>query len=139
MAYGQTSAGKTFTMMGWTDRYEHRGVIPRAIGQVFRRISEKSDTMIFNVRVSYFEIYNESIIDLLSNDASSTHAPKTPKTPRTPSQTQTKAEGTSGFRGLRELEALNEADALDYFFEGEMNRTMAVHQLNRYSTRYAYS
>lgn len=34
MCYGQTGAGKTYTMTGATAEYKHRGIIPRAIQQV---------------------------------------------------------------------------------------------------------
>ena len=34
MCYGQTGAGKTFTMTGTTENYKQRGIIPRAIAQV---------------------------------------------------------------------------------------------------------
>ena len=43
MAYGQTGAGKTFTMTGATENYRHRGIIPRAIQQIFREVEEKQD------------------------------------------------------------------------------------------------
>ncbi|KAI8929825.1 P-loop containing nucleoside triphosphate hydrolase protein, partial [Entophlyctis helioformis] len=60
-AYGQTSSGKTHTMMG--DETE-AGVILLAIEHVFRHILQVSAE--FLLRVSYLEIYNEVIRDLLS-------------------------------------------------------------------------
>uniref|UniRef100_A0A8C8SXB0 Kinesin-like protein n=1 Tax=Pelusios castaneus TaxID=367368 RepID=A0A8C8SXB0_9SAUR len=65
MCYGQTGAGKTYTMTGATENYKHRGIIPRAIQQVFRAIEERVSQSI-TVRMSYLEIYNESLFDLLS-------------------------------------------------------------------------
>lgn len=62
-AYGQTSSGKTYTMMG---DQESPGVIPRAIEDVFAYIQENSNQREFLLRVSYLEIYNETIRDLLS-------------------------------------------------------------------------
>ncbi|QCD99053.1 kinesin-like protein KIN-7N [Vigna unguiculata] len=60
-AYGQTSSGKTFTMNGSeTDA----GVIPRAVRDIFATIDTMSDRE-FLIRVSYMEIYNEEINDLL--------------------------------------------------------------------------
>ncbi|KAF8985818.1 hypothetical protein BGZ46_001786 [Entomortierella lignicola] len=64
-AYGQTSSGKTYTMSG-TDR--QLGVTPRAVDDVFKYIRENSERE-FLLRVSYLEIYNESIRDLLSPEA----------------------------------------------------------------------
>ncbi|ELK33227.1 Centromere-associated protein E [Myotis davidii] len=60
-AYGQTASGKTFTMMGSGD---YLGVIPRAIHDIFHKI-EKFPDREFLLRVSYMEIYNETITDLL--------------------------------------------------------------------------
>ncbi|KAM9454725.1 centromere-associated protein E [Clarias gariepinus] len=60
-AYGQTSSGKTFTMMG----SEHSpGVIPLAMSDVFHTI-KNCPKKEFLLRVSYMEIYNETVTDLL--------------------------------------------------------------------------
>nr|XP_053646642.1 centromere-associated protein E-like [Cherax quadricarinatus] len=60
-AYGQTSSGKTFTMMG--DK-NFPGIIPLAIQNIFRGIENTPDRE-YLIRASYMEIYNESITDLL--------------------------------------------------------------------------
>ncbi|XP_045676369.1 centromere-associated protein E isoform X3 [Phyllostomus hastatus] len=60
-AYGQTASGKTYTMMGSED---YLGVIPRAIHDIFQKIEKLPDRE-FLLRVSYMEIYNETITDLL--------------------------------------------------------------------------
>ncbi|CAJ0963151.1 unnamed protein product [Ranitomeya imitator] len=66
MCYGQTGAGKkTYTITGATENYKNRGVIPRALQQVFKEIDEQSDRTV-TVRISYLEIYNETLFDLLS-------------------------------------------------------------------------
>ncbi|KAM5285612.1 centromere-associated protein E isoform 3-T3 [Hipposideros larvatus] len=62
-AYGQTASGKTYTMMGSED---YLGVIPRAIHDIFQKIKKFPDRE-FLLRVSYMEIYNETITDLLCN------------------------------------------------------------------------
>lgn len=66
-AYGQTASGKTFTMTGTNTE---PGVIPRSVDDVFQFI-KKATTREFLLRVSYLEIYNEAIKDLLnpSNDS----------------------------------------------------------------------
>ena len=46
MCYGQTGAGKTFTMTGATENYKHRGLIPRALAQLYREIEESGDLAI---------------------------------------------------------------------------------------------
>ncbi|SPO06007.1 related to kinesin [Cephalotrichum gorgonifer] len=66
-AYGQTGAGKSFTMMGTSiDDVENRGVIPRIIEQIFASIMSSPGTIEYTVRVSYMEIYMERIRDLLN-------------------------------------------------------------------------
>ena len=64
MAYGQTGAGKTFSMTGATENYKHRGLIPRGIENIFKEIRGRPE-MAYTVRVSYLEIYNETVYDLL--------------------------------------------------------------------------
>ncbi|XP_034491055.1 kinesin-like protein KIN-7I isoform X2 [Drosophila innubila] len=61
-AYGQTSSGKTYTMIG--DR-ENPGVMILAAKEIFNQISNNSDRD-FLLRVGYIEIYNEKIYDLLN-------------------------------------------------------------------------
>ncbi|XP_073495424.1 uncharacterized protein [Phyllobates terribilis] len=63
-AYGQTSSGKTYTMMGAP---KNLGIIPQAVGEVFKIIQE-IPAREFLLRVSYMEIYNESVTDLLCDD-----------------------------------------------------------------------
>jgi kinesin family protein 6/9 len=53
-------------MTGATENYKHRGIIPRAISQIFRMIGEKPELQV-KTKVSYLEIYNETILDLLSS------------------------------------------------------------------------
>jgi kinesin family protein 6/9 len=60
MCYGQTGAGKTFTMTGSSTEYKYRGIVPRAIAQVYHEIAAKFDQAI-TIRVSYIEIYNEMV------------------------------------------------------------------------------
>ena len=65
LVYGQTGAGKTFTMSGGMQNYKYRGLIPRAITHVFQEIGSRFDNE-YTVRVSYLEIYNELMFDLIS-------------------------------------------------------------------------
>ncbi|XP_038213008.1 centromere-associated protein E-like isoform X2 [Zerene cesonia] len=63
-AYGQTSSGKTYTMTGTE---ESPGIIPLAVLNLFDIIKNIPDRD-FLIRVSYVEIYNETLTDLLSAD-----------------------------------------------------------------------
>mmetsp|Transcript_21413 Transcript_21413/g.73786 ORF Transcript_21413/g.73786 Transcript_21413/m.73786 type:complete len:977 (-) Transcript_21413:63-2993(-) len=67
-AYGQTGAGKTFTMEGAPDPPELRGIIPNAFQQIFDKVGLANEQQQFLVRASYLEIYNEEIRDLLSKE-----------------------------------------------------------------------
>jgi len=60
-AYGQTSSGKTHTMRGHTDE---AGIIPLAVADLFEEISSQRERE-FTLKVTYLEIYNEKIRDLL--------------------------------------------------------------------------
>jgi kinesin family protein 5 len=78
-AYGQTGAGKSYTMMGSDiDDEAGRGVIPRIIQQVFASIMASPSNIEYTVRVSYMEIYMERIRDLLmpQNDNLPVHEEK---------------------------------------------------------------
>ena len=65
---GVTGSGKTFTMNGSTPNYKYRGIIPRAINQIYQEVGRHADQD-FAIKVSYLEIYNEQIYDLLSDEA----------------------------------------------------------------------
>lgn len=66
LCYGQTGSGKTYTMMGDTDDHEQRGIIPRLFTEIFNEIDGAPDTSQYTIALSYFEIYNDVINDLLS-------------------------------------------------------------------------
>ncbi|XP_030888147.1 kinesin-like protein KIF9 isoform X5 [Leptonychotes weddellii] len=126
MCYGQTGAGKTYTMTGATENYKHRGILPRALQQVFRMIEERP-THAIAVRVSYLEIYNESLFDLLST------LPYVG-----PSVTPlTIVENPQGVfvKGLSVHLTGQEEDAFSLLFEGETNRIIASHTMNKNSSR----
>uniref|UniRef100_A0A8C7DTF8 Kinesin-like protein n=1 Tax=Oncorhynchus kisutch TaxID=8019 RepID=A0A8C7DTF8_ONCKI len=67
-AYGQTGTGKTFTMEGVRAVPELRGIIPNSFAHVFGHIAKAEGDTRFLVRVSYLEIYNEEVRDLLGKD-----------------------------------------------------------------------
>lgn len=69
LAYGQTGAGKTYTMSGPGTSYAERGVMPRSLSYIFavaEKARQDSGRDQYIVRISYVEIYNDRIIDLLS-------------------------------------------------------------------------
>ena len=75
-AYGQTGTGKTFTMEGDRSVPELKGIIPNSFAHIFGHIAKADDHLKFLVRVSYLEIYNEEVRDLLGKDQSLRYALK---------------------------------------------------------------
>ncbi|PCH41538.1 kinesin-domain-containing protein [Wolfiporia cocos MD-104 SS10] len=66
LAYGQTGSGKSYSMMGYG---ADKGIIPLTCSELFTRVTEKKagDPHVgFTVEVSYIEIYNEKVRDLLN-------------------------------------------------------------------------
>ncbi|KAJ3009776.1 kinesin motor protein cin8 [Thoreauomyces humboldtii] len=68
-AYGQTGTGKTYTMEGdlSTVKGQHAGLIPRTLYSLFDCL-ESNDAGEYSVRVSFTELYNEELKDLLSSE-----------------------------------------------------------------------
>lgn len=73
-AYGQTGTGKTYTMEGGPRRSDdgkslsaEAGVIPRSIKQIFDTIDANNTDS--TVKVTFLELYNEELTDLLSDEA----------------------------------------------------------------------
>ncbi|KAJ1515968.1 Kinesin-like protein kif9 [Coelomomyces lativittatus] len=122
LAYGQTGAGKTFTMTGISENYDQRGIIPRALHHTFSEIQTQMQNA-FTVRISYLEIYNEAVYDLLSPGDD-------------PMEISVVEEKNGCFvKGLTQRIATNEEEALCYLFEGETNRSLGYHSLNLTSSR----
>jgi len=124
-AYGETGAGKTYTMSGTND-FKDRGIMPRALTLLYKEIKERADHDI-NVRLSYMQIYNDKIYDLLETvNGSPTYEQLT---------VTENIHGLAYVKGLACLAANSEEEALSLLFEGESNRVIGHHKLNRYSSR----
>ncbi|NWS30830.1 KIF14 protein, partial [Polioptila caerulea] len=62
-AYGQTGSGKSYTMMGFD---EDQGIIPRLCEDLFNQIAQMDkEQVLYHLEMSFFEVYNEKIHDLL--------------------------------------------------------------------------
>ena len=121
IAYGQTGSGKTYTVAGSISSFQHRGLIPRAIQAVFQQVEKRSDYHI-NVRVSYLQIANDVVTDLLSSST-------------TPLMILDDEKLGVRVRGLT-LDATKTAEeALESFSAGYSNRKIAAHAINDASSR----
>eukprot|EP00474_Spongospora_subterranea_P002065 CRZ02523.1 hypothetical protein [Spongospora subterranea] len=121
MAYGQTGAGKSFTMGNGTYDYKYRGISSRAISLIFRAIASRPENEIVT-RVSYMEIYNEMLRDLLCEESRDLSV-------------REDSSGNVSVKGLKKPEVTNEEQALNLLFEGESNRSMGQHANNTSSSR----
>ncbi|KAG7396674.1 Exosome complex component RRP45 [Phytophthora boehmeriae] len=130
LAYGQTGAGKTFTMSGGGPRrrFEDRGLIARALSRVFQRTQQDADHT-YALRVSYLEIYNDRLIDLFAADAGNN------SNAHNDLVIQENARGQTFVRGLMKALVSSEEQALDLVFQGDTCRAVAEHALNAASTR----
>lgn len=129
IAYGQTGAGKTFTVNGSSSDFKYRGVIPRAISDLYKEIKSRYDQQII-VRVSYVEIYNEQINDLLSSVTQEDDYELN-------SNVVIQEDPVYGVyvKGAINVQCDTEEDALGMLFEGETNKTISEHKLNKRSSR----
>lgn len=123
MCYGQTGAGKTFTMTGGHGSYRHRGMVPRALADLFKRLSRETGVLA-SCKVSYAEIYNELVVDLLR-----------PQTPSSDLVVTDDPERGVVVKNLTRHSVTSEEEAMRLLFEGEANRAVAEHKLNRASSR----
>jgi kinesin family protein 5 len=122
-AYGQTSSGKTHTMEGVIGDPEKQGIIPRIINDIFNHIYNMDDTNLeFHIKVSYYEIYNEKIRDLL--DYTKTNLPIHEDKNRVPY-----------VKGVTEHFVASPEEVLAAIEEGKNNRQVAVTNMNEHSSR----
>ncbi|XP_027381048.1 kinesin-like protein KIF13A isoform X2 [Bos indicus] len=121
-AYGQTGSGKSFSMMG---NAEQRGLIPRLCCALFQRISlEQNESQTFKVEVSYMEIYNEKVRDLLD-----------PKGSRQSLKVREHKVLGPYVDGLSQLAVTSFEDIESLMSEGNKSRTVAATNMNEESSR----
>ena len=127
-AYGQTGSGKSYTMMGTPTQ---PGLIPRTCEDLFQRIaSNDSPHVSYSVRVSYFEVYNEHVRDLLAL------SPRTTNNGR-PIYLKIREHPTEGpyVKDLTDLPVKNYQELLRYMRMGDQARTTASTKMNDTSSR----
>lgn len=123
LAYGQTGAGKSYTMMGSDiEDNESRGIIPRIVEQMFSCIKTSPSNIEYTVRISYMEIYMERIRDLMmtANDNLSIHEDKT--------------RGVY-VKNLLEIYVSTEAEVYEVMRRGGAARATAATNMNQESSR----
>ncbi|NXV44292.1 KI16B protein, partial [Uria aalge] len=123
-AYGQTGSGKSYTMMG---NAGDAGLIPRICEGLFSKISEKTkrNEASFRTEVSYLEIYNERVRDLLRRKSSKTTNLRIREHPK---------EGPY-VEDLSKHLVQNYTDVEELMDAGNINRTTAATGMNDVSSR----
>uniref|UniRef100_A0A673GI39 Kinesin-like protein KIF13B n=1 Tax=Sinocyclocheilus rhinocerous TaxID=307959 RepID=A0A673GI39_9TELE len=121
-AYGQTGSGKSYTMMGAA---EQPGLIPRLCSSLFQRsVQEQREGESFTVEVSYMEIYNEKVRDLLD-----------PKGSRQALRVREHKVLGPYVDGLSRLAVTSYKDIESLMSEGNKSRTVAATNMNEESSR----
>ncbi|OCT79108.1 hypothetical protein XELAEV_18030206mg [Xenopus laevis] len=121
-AYGQTGSGKSYTMMGSAD---DPGLIPRLCSTLFERTQKaENEELSFKVEVSYMEIYNEKVRDLLD-----------PKGSRQSLKVREHKVLGPYVDGLSKLAVSSYKDIESLMSEGNKSRTVAATNMNEESSR----
>eukprot|EP00466_Bigelowiella_natans_P019752 jgi/Bigna1/57911/fgenesh1_pm.37_\ len=129
LAYGQTGSGKTYTMGSGNKRNlddEKVGIIPRVVREVFRLTKEKGEQRV-EVRVSYLEIYNELLRDLLH--------PRSSSGKPVPISIREGPNSAIQLVGIKEEPVSNYSEMMRYLERGSVSRTTASTLMNSYSSR----
>ncbi|XP_026062299.1 kinesin-like protein KIF1A isoform X8 [Carassius auratus] len=122
-AYGQTGAGKSYTMMGRQEK-DQEGIIPLLCEDLFTKISDNNDnTMSYSVEVSYMEIYCERVRDLLN--------------PKNKGNLRVREHPLMGpyVEDLSKLAVTSYNDIQDLMDSGNKARTVAATNMNETSSR----
>ncbi|XP_078146971.1 kinesin-like protein KIF19 [Centroberyx gerrardi] len=118
-AYGPTGCGKTYTMLG-TDK--EPGIYVRTLNDLFRAIEETSDDMLYSVSMSYLEIYNEMIRDLLNPSSGFLDLREDSK-------------GVIQVAGITEVSTINAREIMELLMKGNKQRTQEPTAANQTSSR----
>lgn len=128
LAYGQTGAGKTHTMGSGNCRNvedERIGIIPRSARDIFRLAAESAQAREVDIKVSFIEVYNESIRDLLHPAARG----------RPPIQIREAPGSRIQLVGVREERVRNYHEMMRYLERGSVSRTTGSTLMNQQSSR----
>ncbi|XP_061483012.1 kinesin-like protein KIF27 isoform X2 [Rhineura floridana] len=125
-AYGQTGSGKTYTIGGGhvaTVAEEERGIIPRAIEEIFQIVSENHN-IDFTVKVSYIEVYKEELRDLLELETSLKYL-----------QIREDEKGNTVIVGAKDCQVESVDEVMSLLETGNAARHTGTTQMNEHSSR----
>jgi len=119
LAYGATGSGKTYTMVG---KGENTGLMIRSIRDLFKVVNnDQSKT--YSIKISYIEIYNEVLKDLLTDKSKS------------PPELRTDPKKGVVLQGAENKVVLNEEEAFKLINMGNKRRTEKQTDRNQFSSR----
>jgi kinesin family protein 11 len=129
-AYGQTGTGKTYTMSGdMTETLgmlsDEAGIIPRVLQQLFNKL--ELDETENCVKVSFIELYNEELRDLLSADESAKL--------KIYDDASRRGHLSTVVQGMEEKHINNSAEGIKVLQEGSLKRQVAATKCNDLSSR----
>ena len=119
MAYGQTGSGKTHSLASGD------GLINQMLGHLYRSIDEDAAAEFYRVTISYVQVYNERVYDLLHPT----------ETERALPLRESKAQGGVYLEGVSEHRATSLPDVLDLLAFGRTRLHFAETRMNRHSSR----
>ncbi|KAI3696793.1 hypothetical protein L6452_29341 [Arctium lappa] len=134
-AYGQTGTGKTYTMEGGMrnkggELPAEAGVIPRAVRQIFDTLEAQNAD--YSMKVTFLELYNEEIVDLLAVEDYSRGLEERQKKPISLMED---GKGCVLVRGLEEEVVYSANDIYNLLERGAAKRRTADTLLNKHSSR----
>ncbi|KAJ3845075.1 kinesin 2 [Lentinula raphanica] len=148
-AYGQTGTGKTYTMQGDLTKTPlgnpsaHAGMIPRALFRLFHQLEQSK--VDFSVRVSYIELYNEELRDLLATELAAPIGSVQPMGMASKDAAKNAGSNIKIFddankrgviiQGIEEVPVKSSADALALLTKGSERRQIAATKFNDHSSR----
>ncbi|GBC24957.2 uncharacterized protein OCT59_009458 [Rhizophagus irregularis] len=133
LAYGQTGSGKTYSMGTAVDGSNIQGIIPRAIRKLFADLHERKEQnpfYEFEVYVSFLELYNEDLIDLLNPQSRENN-----KKGKNDLMIREDANGQIYLSGVKEVQVSNPDELLGQLQKGSLYRTVASTDMNMVSSR----
>ncbi|CAI2382462.1 unnamed protein product [Moneuplotes crassus] len=118
-AYGATGAGKTYTMLGTPS---DKGIFGNAFEELFKQMEESSKDKDFKIKMSFIEIYNEMIFDLLLQNEK---------------PLELREDATKGIHvaGISEVRAESTTEVLELLHLGNQNRSTEATDANNESSR----
>ncbi|KAE8658673.1 hypothetical protein F3Y22_tig00116970pilonHSYRG00016 [Hibiscus syriacus] len=142
LAYGQTGSGKTYTMgTNYTGEGSNGGIIPKVMKNMFKRVEATKHCTEILIRVSFIEIFNEEVFDLLESNSAAlskveaTSLAKQTAPGRLPIQIRETVNGGITLAGVTEAAVRTKEEMASYLSRGSSSRATGSTNMNSQSSR----